>query len=87
MMVKKSAPAPALLAAGAAAAVSGGGMQQLSSGEAVAGEAGSGNTMLDGMELDEEAVRTQQMLDQVSTLVTDNPDAAASLVKRWLNRD
>jgi flagellar biosynthesis/type III secretory pathway M-ring protein FliF/YscJ len=81
-MVKRSAPAPALVAAAAAAAT-----PQLPPGESVAGEAAEGNTMLDGMELDEEAVRTQQMLDQVSTLVTDNPDAAASLVKRWLNRD
>ena len=29
----------------------------------------------------------EQMLDQVSTLVKDNPDGAAALVKRWLNRD
>ncbi len=42
--------------------------------------------MLAGMELDEEAVRTQQMLDQVSTMVHEDPDAAATLVKRWLNR-
>jgi len=54
--------------------------------EPVAGEVAEGNAMLDAMELDEESVKTQQMLDQVSTLVTENPDAAASLVKRWLNR-
>jgi flagellar biosynthesis/type III secretory pathway M-ring protein FliF/YscJ len=54
--------------------------------EPVAGEVGEGGAMLDAMELDEESVKTQQMLDQVSTLVTENPDAAASLVKRWLNR-
>ena len=40
--------------------------------------------MLDGMELDEDAVRAQQMLEQVSTMVEENPDAAANLVKRWL---
>ena len=85
MMVKKSAPAPALLAA--APASLGASVAQLVAGEPLAGEAGDGNTMLAGMELDDESVRTQQMLDQVSTLVTDNPDAAASLVKRWLNRD
>jgi flagellar biosynthesis/type III secretory pathway M-ring protein FliF/YscJ len=43
--------------------------------------------MLSGMELDEDAVQTQQMLDQVSTMVKDNPEAAASLVKRWLHQD
>jgi flagellar biosynthesis/type III secretory pathway M-ring protein FliF/YscJ len=42
--------------------------------------------MLDAMELDEDAVRTQQMLDQVSTMVAENPDGAATLVKRWMNR-
>jgi flagellar biosynthesis/type III secretory pathway M-ring protein FliF/YscJ len=38
------------------------------------------------MEMDEDSVRTQQMLDQVSTMVKENPDGAASLVKRWLSR-
>ena len=41
---------------------------------------------LDGMELDEESVKAQEMIGQVSTLVRENPDAAATLVKRWLNR-
>jgi flagellar biosynthesis/type III secretory pathway M-ring protein FliF/YscJ len=89
MFVKRSAPAPLAAAAGAAGAAGSAGGQPatLLAGEALAGEAGDGKATLDGMELDDEAVRTQQMLDQVSTLVTDNPDAAASLVKRWLNRD
>jgi flagellar M-ring protein FliF len=41
---------------------------------------------MEGMELDAETVRTQQMLDQVSTLVKEDPDAAAALVKRWVAR-
>ena len=41
---------------------------------------------MEGMELDAETVRTQQMLDQVSTLVKEDPDAAAALVKRWVSR-
>jgi flagellar biosynthesis/type III secretory pathway M-ring protein FliF/YscJ len=36
------------------------------------------------MELDEDAIRAQQMLEQVSSMVR-KPDGAASLVKRWLN--
>lgn len=88
MFVRRSAPVvPPPAATGVTSGGSGGVVSQLLSGEAVAGEAGDGKAMLDGMELDEESVRTQQMLDQVSTLVSDNPDAAASLVKRWLNRD
>ena len=35
---------------------------------------------------DEDTIKAQQMVEQVSTMVKENPDAAASLVKRWLNR-
>ena len=55
--------------------------------EDVAGEVGEGGAMLDGMELDEDTIKAQQMVEQVSTLVKENPDSAASLVKRWLNRN
>jgi flagellar biosynthesis/type III secretory pathway M-ring protein FliF/YscJ len=82
MMVKKSAPAPIAVAPTTVS-----GPPPLMVGEAVAGEASEGGSMLDGMELDEDAVKTEQMLDQVSTLVKENPDGAAALVKRWLNRD
>jgi flagellar biosynthesis/type III secretory pathway M-ring protein FliF/YscJ len=54
--------------------------------EIIAGEVGAGHQMLDGMELDDDSVRAQQMIEQVSTMVKENPDGAASLVKRWLNR-
>ena len=60
--------------------------QLLGAGETIAGEVGEGNAMLDGMELDEDSIKSQQMVEQVSTLVKENPDAAANLVKRWLNR-
>ncbi|HMB96144.1 MAG TPA: flagellar M-ring protein FliF C-terminal domain-containing protein, partial [Tepidisphaeraceae bacterium] len=54
--------------------------------EMVAGIVGNGNAMLDGMEMDEDAVKAQQMVEQVATMVKEDPDAAANLVKRWLNR-
>ena len=38
------------------------------------------------MELDEETVKAQQTMDQVQQMVQSNPDAAASLVKKWMNR-
>jgi flagellar biosynthesis/type III secretory pathway M-ring protein FliF/YscJ len=82
MMVKKSSPPPIPVAPPTFS-----GPTQLMSGEAVAGEATAGGSMLDAMELDEDAIKTEQMLDQVSTLVKENPDGAAALVKRWLNRD
>ena len=58
----------------------------LDTGNELVGEVGSGGNTLDGMELDDDAIRTQQMLEQVSSLVKENPDSAATLVKRWLNR-
>jgi flagellar biosynthesis/type III secretory pathway M-ring protein FliF/YscJ len=87
-IVRKGTPAPAVAAAGPKARLIDArpSTPVLDGREAVAGEVTEGNPLLDAMELDEEAVKTQQMLDQVSTLVTENPDAAASLVKRWLNR-
>lgn len=82
MMVRKGAPAPVA----AAIAIEPEVPKVLSAGEHLAGEVGEGDSALDGMELDEDAVRAQQMLGQVSTLVKENPEAAANLVKRWLNR-
>ena len=81
MMVRKSAPAPVLppMAEDRSA-------PHLEMAEDIAGEAGENNPAMDGMELDEDAIKTQQMLSQVSTMVDENPDAAANLVKRWLNR-
>ncbi len=83
LMVRKGSPMPAL-----AASVSRepGVPHRLDSGEAIAGEAGEAGALLDALEMDPDTIKTQQMLDQVSTMVKENPDAAANLVKRWLNR-
>jgi flagellar biosynthesis/type III secretory pathway M-ring protein FliF/YscJ len=80
-MVKKATPAPvvALPPEDESPAI-------LNAGEGLAGEVGTTDATLDGMEMDEDAIKTQQMLDQVSTMVKENPDGAAALVKRWLNR-
>jgi flagellar biosynthesis/type III secretory pathway M-ring protein FliF/YscJ len=82
MMVRKSTPSPLP----AAAAVQPERKPGFFSVESLAGEATSTDGLLDGMELNEETVRTTQMVDQVSNMVRENPDAAAALVKRWLNR-
>jgi flagellar M-ring protein FliF len=55
-------------------------------GESLAGQAGEGDGLLQGMELDEATIRSKQMLEQVSNMVKEDPDAAAGLVKRWLSR-
>jgi flagellar biosynthesis/type III secretory pathway M-ring protein FliF/YscJ len=84
MMVRKSVPAPMPAAAEEAekkkSALHIGGETPL------AGEVGEGERTLDGMELDDEALKTQQVIEQVSDMVTENPEAAANLVKRWLQR-
>ncbi|MDW8261606.1 MAG: hypothetical protein RMJ35_03695, partial [Phycisphaerales bacterium] len=54
--------------------------------EPIAGIAGAGNPTLEGMELNDEELRNQQMVEQVSNMIKENPDSAAQLVKRWLNR-
>jgi flagellar biosynthesis/type III secretory pathway M-ring protein FliF/YscJ len=81
LMVRKSSPAPAVAPSAQSRPP-----VALKQGDEPVGEAVEGGAMLDGMELDEDAVKTQQILDQVSSMVKDNPEAAANLVKRWLNR-
>jgi flagellar biosynthesis/type III secretory pathway M-ring protein FliF/YscJ len=80
-IVKKSAPAPIIVPPPVKEPP-----QILTAGEMLAGEAAEGGAMLDGMELDGDAIKAQQMVDQVSTMVKENPDSAAAMVKRWLNQ-
>ncbi|HEX8340845.1 MAG TPA: flagellar M-ring protein FliF C-terminal domain-containing protein [Tepidisphaeraceae bacterium] len=53
----------------------------------LAGEVGEAGMMLTGHELSGDEMEAKQMIEQVGTMVKENPDAAANLVKRWLNRD
>lgn len=48
------------------------------------GEAQVSEGLLVGREVDENAVRAQQVVEQVSQLIDDDPDTAAALVKRWV---
>ena len=50
-------------------------------------EEGGGGSLLAGMELDEEAVRTQQILEQIRNMVEDSPDKTAVLVSKWLDQE
>jgi flagellar biosynthesis/type III secretory pathway M-ring protein FliF/YscJ len=83
MMVRKAGPAVVAAPVGVQTTVP---MPLLDATESLAGEVSEGKSMLDAMELDEDAVRAQQMVEQVAAMVDDNPDAAASLVKRWMSR-
>ncbi len=80
-IVKRSTPAPIVVAQAEAK-----GPITLEAAEAVAGFASEGNNTLAGMELDDDTIQAQQVIEQVTNLVGENPDGAANLVKRWLNR-
>ncbi len=81
MMVRKGAPMPVVATFTAPSEPT-----RLTPDDDLAGEAGDGSAVLDGVELDDDTIKTQQMLQQVQQMVTENPDSAANLVKRWLNR-
>jgi flagellar biosynthesis/type III secretory pathway M-ring protein FliF/YscJ len=81
MMVRKGSPAPIIPPQSERPVVA-----SKVGDDDVVGEAGGGTHSMEGMELDDDSVKTEQMVSQVSTMVKENPDGAASLVKRWLNR-
>jgi flagellar biosynthesis/type III secretory pathway M-ring protein FliF/YscJ len=60
--------------------------QRLQGESGIAGEVGEGGKTLDGMELDDAAVKAHQVVEQVSNMVSEDPEAAATLIKRWMNR-
>lgn len=61
-------------------------LERLVAGDEVVGSATEGISALEALELDEETSQTQQMIQQVTNMVKENPDAATTLVKRWMNR-
>ena len=98
MMVRKSGPAVGL--AGLSLAAAGGiptsgttvdamlakATARFKSATEETAEVGEGHQTLDGIELDDESIRAQQVVEQVSTMVKEDPDAAANLIKRWIVR-
>lgn len=53
--------------------------------EIVAGVATEGEAFLTGQELDPDTLEARQMFQQVSTLVKDDPETTATLIKRMIN--
>jgi flagellar biosynthesis/type III secretory pathway M-ring protein FliF/YscJ len=99
MMVRKAVPAAAGAGADADPSIffgggSGGGggkrrggkgePDQLDNSEDVFGEAGEGEAVLTGIELDDETLASRKMVDEVSTMVKENPENAATLIKKWI---
>ncbi|MEM8874950.1 MAG: flagellar M-ring protein FliF C-terminal domain-containing protein [Planctomycetota bacterium] len=53
-------------------------------GESVVGEVGESDNLMDAQEIDPEMMQTKQMVEQVQSLVGENPEAAAALIRRWV---
>jgi len=51
------------------------------------GDAQEGRGILVAQELDEQSVRTGEMIDQLNDLVREDPASAAGLVKRWMEKE
>jgi len=81
MMVRKATPAPVIMPRVEKPIA----LQPVMNPD-IASEVGEGTQSMDAMEVDDESIRAEQMISQVSNMVKENPDGAASLVKRWLNR-
>lgn len=61
-------------------------VEQLDATDDVFGEANQGEAVLTGIELDDETLASRKMVDEVSTMIKENPENAASLVKRWMSK-
>jgi flagellar biosynthesis/type III secretory pathway M-ring protein FliF/YscJ len=64
-----------------------GNVEQLDTAEDVFGEANQGEAVLTGIELDDATLASRKMVDEVSTMIKENPENAAALVKRWMARN
>lgn len=51
------------------------------------GEADEASPALEGVELNDSAIRRQQMLDQITDMVSNAPDEAAGLLRRWMKSE
>lgn len=63
------------------------GPKTLKGSDDIAGDVIESGPVMMGQELDAEVLETSQMVDQVGDFVKDNPDVAAQLLNRWLNRE
>ncbi len=59
----------------------------LEPGTEVVGEAVEGDTAMAGIEIDDQSLKTGKMLEEIGTLVKNNPQTAASVFNRWLSEE
>ena len=95
MMVRRAVPAGAedvdtgvFFGTGGKRKKKGGGqdVESLEASDDVFGEANQGEAVLTGIELDDETLASRKMVDEVSTMIKENPENAAALVKRWMTK-
>ncbi|QKK09114.1 MAG: hypothetical protein HND58_13725 [Planctomycetota bacterium] len=48
------------------------------------GEADESESAMTGIEVGDDQVRARKLIEQVSEMVTSDPDSAASLIGRWV---
>jgi flagellar biosynthesis/type III secretory pathway M-ring protein FliF/YscJ len=56
----------------------------LESSSDVIGEAEAAQDALSGIEVDDGQLQSQQMLEQIGSLIKENPSMAARLLNRWI---
>lgn len=59
----------------------------LATGSDLVGEAEEGDTAMLGIEVDDETLKTQKMLEEVTQMVQDKPSETAALFNRWVQTD
>ena len=79
-MVRKAGKAPTLPTAEELVGIP----PALEPGTEVVGEAVEGDTAMIGIEIDDQSLKTGKMLEEIGTLVKNNPQTAASVFNRWL---
>ncbi|MDX9910878.1 MAG: hypothetical protein RBS39_03500 [Phycisphaerales bacterium] len=60
---------------------------QLDTGSDLVGEADESDAPMAGIEVDDQDVRAQKMMEQVTEMVKQEPDSAARLLSRWMETD
>jgi len=53
----------------------------------VVGEADETQTAMTGIEIDDESLKASKMLEEVATLVKNNPSQASQVFNRWVNTE
>ncbi|MFK7961435.1 MAG: flagellar M-ring protein FliF C-terminal domain-containing protein [Phycisphaerales bacterium] len=59
----------------------------LESDDEVVGEASDSSLALEGQEVDDDTMRRQQMLEYLNTFASEDPEEAASLIRKWMRAD